>query len=134
LKLGVIHPDYLLDKLTGEQLLEWEAYDRIDPIGEWRADLNTASVLSHLTNIVRKLYGRSGLQLTTPGDYMPQWREPVKHKKQNWQDMKDAFLSFAKAHNAKLKKGSDSKKRQPNNPVKKKFKDGPGTNDSQPGS
>ena len=42
-ELGVIHPDVLLDHLTGEQLTDWLAAYEHAPWGETRADLRGAA-------------------------------------------------------------------------------------------
>jgi len=62
-----------LDKLTGYELAEWEAYDRIDPIGTWRDDFRGAKLESLILNIVNQLYAEKGKKLvvTTALDFMP---------------------------------------------------------------
>jgi hypothetical protein len=64
-----------LDKLTGYELAEWEAYDRIDPTGSWRADFRGAKLESLILNIVNQLYAEKGKkpQVTTALDFMPDW-------------------------------------------------------------
>lgn len=47
--------------MTAKELDEWIAYDRLDPIGGYRADLQTA----HL------LYAKFGGQGKTVGDFLP---------------------------------------------------------------
>lgn len=65
----------MLDKLTGYELAEWEAYDRIDPIGTWRDDFRGAKLESLILNIVNQLYAEKGKkpQVTTALDFMPDW-------------------------------------------------------------
>jgi predicted Zn-dependent protease with MMP-like domain len=57
------------------QLSEWEAYDRIDPIGTWRADFRGAKLESLILNIVNQLYAEKGKKpvVTTALDFMPDW-------------------------------------------------------------
>jgi len=62
-----------LNELTSVQLSEWEAYDRLDPIGEWRADFRMAYLSIIVTNIARAVYGTKGTKMTVPLDFMPEW-------------------------------------------------------------
>ena len=39
-----------MDRITSAEFAEWIAYDRISPIGELRADLRSAMLLTLLTN------------------------------------------------------------------------------------
>jgi hypothetical protein len=64
-----------LDKLTAYELAEWEAYDRIDPIGTWRDDFRGAKLESLILNIVNQLYAKKGSKpiVTTALEFMPDW-------------------------------------------------------------
>jgi hypothetical protein len=57
------------------QLSEWEAYDRLDPIGTWREDFRTATLASIVTNLVISVHGKKGAKMTTAIDFMPDWGE-----------------------------------------------------------
>ena len=75
-----------MDKLTGYELAEWEAYDRIDPIGTWRDDFRGAKLESLILNIVNQLYAEKGKKLvvTTALDFMPDWTgDKTDEKKQS---------------------------------------------------
>ena len=103
----MIHPDYLLDQLTSKQISEWEAYDRIDPIGSWREDFRLAKIESLITNIVQQLYAKKGSKpgLTTPLDFMIDWMGEGKvnePKKQSVEEMKSVLLGIAKGQNKKM--------------------------------
>lgn len=102
----MVHPDYLLDQLTSKQISEWEAYDRIDPIGSWRDDFRIAALESLITNIVQQLYAKKGSTpvTTTPLDFMVDWTgDKVKEpKKQSVEDMKKILLGMAKNQNKKV--------------------------------
>jgi len=106
-----------LEQLTSAQLSEWEAYDRLDPIGSWRIDHGFAQVVSEITNIVNQLYPKEGTKpvVTSPIDYMPIWdkverqktikqRELKESKKQTASEIKNYLMSFANAHNKRLLK------------------------------
>lgn len=97
-----------MDQLTSRQISEWEAYDKIDPIGSWRDDFRLAKIESLITNIVQQLYAKKGTKpkLTTPLDYMPDWtgdREVAEPKKQSVEEMKEILMSFASSQNKRAK-------------------------------
>jgi hypothetical protein len=98
-----------LDQLTFEQLNEWEAYDKIDPIGTWREDFRMASLASLIENIVQHLYAKKGTKpkAVTPLDHMPNWGDDSRMQKEtvkmSVEDMKKVFLSIASTQNKKVK-------------------------------
>jgi len=119
----------LLDELTSRQLSEWEAYDRLDPIGEWRADFRMTYLV---TNILRALYGKEGVEMVVPLDFMPKWDEDesdektdiikswsvrgwVERKRQTVEEMKQVVLSMKKQQD---KRGE--RKRRINKPPSKR--------------
>jgi len=57
LKLGYSHPDQLLENLTNTQLLEWRAFDELEPIGEYRQDYMMAQLTAMVFNIAQSVYG-----------------------------------------------------------------------------
>jgi len=95
-----------LEKLTAYQLAEWEAYDRIDPIGTWRDDFRMAYLSTMMANLTIQVHGKKGAKLLVPMDFMPEWDEQKKTmqiKKQTMEEMKAFALSFAKEHNKQFK-------------------------------
>lgn len=107
LKLGYPHPDILLDQLTSNQISEWEAYDKLDPIGEWREDYRMAVLDSLIVNIVSRLYAKKGHtpKEITPTEFMPNWSGEKKiAKRQSIEDMKTVLLGLAKSQNAVMAK------------------------------
>lgn len=93
-----------MEYLTAEQIDEWEAYDRIDPIGSWRDDFRMAMMCSLITNIARAVHSKKGVEMTTPEDFMPDWTGEEKGmKKQSVEDMKQVFLSIASSVNQKTR-------------------------------
>ena len=91
--------------LTLTQLQEWEAYNRLDPIGNWRDDFNFASLSTLITNIAIRWGAKKGEspKLVTVSDFMPNWlgeEEPV--IKQSPQEMKEALLRLAKGQKKRL--------------------------------
>ena len=99
----------MLKSLTSEQLTEWEAYDKLDPIGKWRDELGFAMLSSLITNIVRQLYPEKGRQpiLTAATDFMLKWGEEAAQKpepkKQSVDDMKQIFHAIASVQGTKKK-------------------------------
>jgi len=100
-----------LDELSGPQLSEWEAYDRLDPIGAWRDDFGIATLVSAMTNIVRSLYwdeekyGKA--KMTGPADFMPGWdKEQVKSEpiRQSVEEMRQVMYTIAGANKKKERK------------------------------
>jgi hypothetical protein len=94
-----------LDQLTSKQLSEWEAYDRIDPIGTWREDFRLAYLSSLITNLTISVHGKKGAQHTSPMDFMLDWTGEKKiGKKQSVEEMKAVLMSLANTQNQKVEK------------------------------
>ena len=99
----MVHPDYLLDKLSSVQLSEWEAYDRLDPVGAVRDDYWMTYLLSLMTNLTIQVNSKPGAKLTTADDFQPPWKEDAKvEKKQSVEEMKQRLLSIAATQNARV--------------------------------
>jgi hypothetical protein len=93
-----------LEVLTSRQLSEWEAYDRIDPTGEWREDFRMAYLASLVTNLTISVHGKKGAKHTEVTDFMPDWSGEKLHepKKQSAEEMKEMLLGIAAAQNKKV--------------------------------
>lgn len=61
----------LLGAMTSEQLAWWEAYFRVEPFGEERADLRMAILAALIANANRDPKKRR--KPYTPADFMPQF-------------------------------------------------------------
>jgi len=99
-----------LDQLTSIQLSEWEAYDRLDPIGTWRDDFRMALLASIITNVAMGMAGVKG-KMTKPLDFMPNWSgEEVDDTMtaQSPDDILNAFKKIISVQN-KNKKGIQPK-------------------------
>lgn len=83
--------------MTSAQFSEWEAYDRIDPIGSWREDFRMAYLASVITNLALSIHGQKGVKMTTPMDFMPDWSGERKEEpqQQSVDDMKKIFMELA---------------------------------------
>lgn len=105
-----------MERLTAYQLAEWEAYDKLDPIGTWRDDYRMAYLASLMNNITISVHGKKGAKHSLPIDFMPVWdvqKQTMSPKKQTMEDMKAFALNFAKAHNAQFKKEERVNSRPP---------------------
>jgi hypothetical protein len=100
-----------LEQLTAFQIGEWEAFNKLEPIGLWVDDYKWATLMAHITNMLTWAHAKRGTKYTAE-DFMPNWtgeEKPV--KTQSWQEMKEFLLGFAKAHNKKV--GIQSKQPSP---------------------
>ena len=88
--------------MTALQLAEWEAYDKLEPIGEWRADFRVSFLASLLTNLVIQTMGKKGAKLTKIEDFIFDWDGSIaESKKQTPDQMKDILMAIAEMHNKK---------------------------------
>ena len=95
-------------------------YDRLEPIGEDRGDFRMASLSATIVNIVRKLYGKTGVEMVSPSVFMPEWdrdfdEEETQVPKQSVEQMKKILETIADVQNRRIKK----EKRLHNNPPRK---------------
>ncbi len=101
----MLHPDRLLDCLTGEELSEWEAYNKIEPIGQYRTDMMIAQLISLFHNFASSFGSKNGKrQVAHPIDFIP-WLEKAEAlgapKEQSLEEMKAAMHAIAGAFNKK---------------------------------
>lgn len=98
--------------MTSEQLAEWEAYDRLDPVGKWRDELAIASLISVVVNMAKDIYNdpkKGRPEYVSPSDFMIKWgqleqeQEP-EPKRQSVEDMTQVMLNIARASDTKTKK------------------------------
>jgi len=96
-----------LDQLTSKQLSEWEAYDRMDPIGMWRDDYRLAYISSLLTNLTISVHGKKGTKNTNPIDFMLDWDlgKEKQPKKQSIEEMKSILFGIADTQNRRVERG-----------------------------
>jgi len=69
-----------LNELTATQLREWEAYDRLDPVGSWREDYRLAFLSSLMVNIAIQQNGKKGTKLTDVKDFLLIWDEELQRE------------------------------------------------------
>lgn len=103
-----------MDGLNSKQISEWEAYNKIDPIGTWRQDFGWASIIANFTNLITWAHSKKGTKHTA-ADFMPDWdiEAPEDILQQSVEEMKKVIQAIAAAQNKKI--GT-----QPKNPPKRK--------------
>ena len=104
----------MLDQLTSYQISEWEAFDKIDPIGEWRADFRGAKVESLILNLVQSIFAKKGAQPTTTTalDFMPNWTgEEDDPKVQSVEEQKRILLDIAGSQNKRVRQSKPPTKK-----------------------
>ena len=109
-----------MGQITSEQLTEWEAYDKIDPIGTWREDYRLAVLDALIVNIVSKLYAKKGHtpKEVLPTDFMPSWTgEKRIERKQSVSDMKSVLMAIAAAAQKKEQQDKIDKERSKRPPM-----------------
>lgn len=111
-----------MDQLTSRQISEWEAYDRLDPIGTWTENFRLAYLSSLITNLALSIHGdkKKGYKFTSPLDFMINWDiegNKVEPKKQSVEEMKQMLMSFAETQNRNVErtKLQSDKTRPPTN-------------------
>jgi len=118
----------LLDELTSVQLSEWQAYDRLEPIGEERREYSTASLSALIVNISRKIWGEKGAEMVSSDLFMPEWdadwdeMDKVPVKKQTVAQMKEIALGIVGRQNRKVERDEKISKRGPPKKLKGKNK------------
>lgn len=100
-----------------EQLIEWEAYDNIDPIGSWRDDLRTAKLMALIENLTMATHtGKNDPEpkWVTPSKYMPKFGEEEEDVKE--ESKMDADLlaqqikSMVASHNRRFERAEKKRK------------------------
>lgn len=100
----------MLREIPWHTLLEWEAFDKVEPIGGVRGDWQAASICSQLTNLA--VMQRGGKYRTRPADWLLEYgdekpRVEVKEEKpaaRSWQELKFTAQMWVADSKAKRKK------------------------------
>lgn len=102
-----------MEQLTAKQLAEWEAYNNIDPVGEWRNDFKFSYMASIISNLMIQAYGKKGSEMTKINDFLLQWdKEEEEPKKQSVEEMKRVLLGLAASQNKKTEQSPPVKRRK----------------------
>lgn len=62
-----------MEKLTANQLAEWQAYDSLDPIGEARADFRFSYIAHLITTLTSSVHGKKGSKMPDIKDFLFEW-------------------------------------------------------------
>ena len=87
----------LLSRLTSSELSEWQAFYRIEPFGEFRADLRAGTIASPLVNLQVK----KGHRRTKPSDWIMEF---IPDEPQSPEEMKRILQAFAQAAQKRAKR------------------------------
>ena len=88
--------------MTSAELTEWEAFDRINPIGPERIEL----MIGTLCAVAGSITSKKGLD---PSKFIPDYEKAFEKsleegRKQSPAEMKQVLLTVAEAHNKKLRR------------------------------
>lgn len=76
--MGYSHPNRLLEELTSQEISEWIAYDKLEPIDiEYRQDLRFGILNSTIVNFFSSVFAKKGKtpKQWTPEDFMPKFEK-----------------------------------------------------------
>ena len=90
--------------MTSEQLTEWEAYDRLDPVGKWRDELGWASLSSLIVNMAKEILHdpkKGKPEFVNPNDFLIKWgsveeEQKPEPKKQSIEEMQQMMYIIAR--------------------------------------
>lgn len=88
------------EQLTARQITEWEVYNRLDPIGEDRADFRMAVITSTIMNVALSFgsggKGKPKPKYTTVSDFLPKWGEDKEQSEQQISDkVRNVFMGMS---------------------------------------
>ena len=92
-ELGYPHPDYLLPLLTSKQYGDWEAFYRVSPFGDRRADRRAAGVMAMVANRHRGPKEKP-YQVEAFMPFEPETPQPEQTEEEISQQLKAAFSSL----------------------------------------
>lgn len=80
--------------MSAKELIEWQAYEMLEPFGEWRADLRMGIICQTMASLWADTKGKK----ITPQNFMPEFdRPPKKFKHQSPDEIKAVFRQIAGA-------------------------------------
>lgn len=97
----------MLEELPFTQLLEWQAFDSVEPFGDKRGDWQAASICAVIQNIEARRRGAS--HVFTPAEFLLEFKEKESVAKEievpaapvkSWQEMKMIGMMMAAASQA----------------------------------
>lgn len=86
----------MLRGMSWRQLMEWEAFDEIDPIGGKRGDYHAASVAAVIMNAVAGAVGsRKRVRVEDMLLMFGEGRKEIKSERKSWETMKSIGMMWA---------------------------------------
>jgi len=99
--LGGMTVGEMLQRMSSAEYAGWMAYCRIEPLGEYRADLRSGVVASTVFNMNR---GKN-VAARSPGDFMPVQQDKQRKTEANSPDLLEKqLIKHFSEHNRKRKK------------------------------
>lgn len=91
--------------MTAAQLGEWEAFNTLEPVGEYRRDYRIAALTAMVYNIANSFGSKTRKKLAKPKDFMP-WLESenVETPQQSVEDMKKVVQGIAKVQGTRKRR------------------------------
>lgn len=86
----------MYEQLTARQLVEWEAYNKIDPIGTEREDFRMAFLAMIITNVAIGALGSKNAKTAKLEDFMPDWDTTKPKPVQSAEQMKNILMGLTK--------------------------------------
>jgi len=102
----------LLDELSAEQIIEWEAFNRIQPIGQRRLDVYYSHLMTTLHNIAVGFSGNENAKQFKVEDFIPNWTGIVEEEDgMSVEEQKQFWIDFAEHHNKSVQEQELEKER-----------------------
>lgn len=99
---------------------DWEAFNRIQPIGQRRNDVYFSVLMSTLFNIAHAFSGSKQAKQFKAEDFVPNWMgvDEEDEEVMGTEQIKNFFIEFAKTHNEQVKRKQQADSRKPKEPKK----------------
>lgn len=95
---------------------EWEAFNRIQPIGARRMDVYFSQLMTAIYNIAIGFSGSKTAKQFKPEDFLPNWTGVVDEPEVMGADaMKQFWVEFAETHNKQVVQEQEQAKKSPKN-------------------
>lgn len=91
--------------MSSSEFAEWIAFSQLQPIGEWRSDYRTATLMALITNVMTR--SKESDPVKAPGDFMEQFdfekaleerqaQEEIPEYERLWNKVRTAFGGLVK--------------------------------------
>lgn len=108
-----------MEKLTANQLAEWQAYDSLDPIGEARADFRFSYLAHLITTLTSSVHGKKGSKMPDLKDFLFEWDVEGKEIGQTADEMRQLLRSVSRSSKVEEDKEKAFRNRKPPKNFKK---------------